>query len=113
MASRREEDTWRLIAVLQSTGALGSSLALKLYETAVGLHLERKESASLAGDDGVGTVRAVGRELLLGAISGPGFEAQIDTVAGRCTVSYNVTREGLAHAEEEIARQREEVQRWN
>jgi hypothetical protein len=113
MASRREEDTWRLIAVLQSTGALGSSLAMKLYETAVGLHLERKESASLAGDDGVGTVRAVGRELLLGVISGPGFEAQIDTAAGRCTVSYIVTREGLAHAEEEIARQREEVQRWN
>ena len=113
MASRREEDTWRLIAVLQSTGALGSSLALKLYETAVGLHLERKESASLAGDDGVGTVRAVGRELLLGVISGPCFEAQIDTASGRCTVSYIVTREGLAHAEEEIARQREEVQRWN
>ena len=113
MGSRRQEDAWRLIAVLQSTAALGSSLALKLYEVAVGLHLERKESASLAGDDGVGTVRAVGRELLLGVISGPGFEAQLDTPTGRCTVSYIVTREGLAHAEEEIHRQREEVQRWN
>lgn len=113
MGSKREEQAWRLIAVLQSSAALGSALALRLYETAVALHLDRKESASVAGDEGVGTVRAVGRELLLGVISGPGFEAQIDTPTGRCAVSYIVTKEGLEHAEEEIQRQRAEAQRWS
>jgi hypothetical protein len=113
MGSKREDHAWRLIAVLQSSAALSSALALKLYETAVALHHERKESASLAGDDGVGTVRAVGRELLLGVISGPGFEAQIDTQTGRCTVSFIVTKEGMEHAEEEIQRQREQTRQWN
>lgn len=113
MGSKRENQAWRLIAVLQSTAALGPALALKLYETAVALHLGGRESGAVAGDEGVGTVRAVGRELLLGVISGPGFEAQIDTPSGRCVVSYLVTREGLAHAEEEIQRRREEARRWN
>ena len=113
MASKREDRAWRLIAVLQSTAPLSPAVALKLYETAVALHVERKESASIAGDEGVGTVRAIGHEQLLGIIGGPGFEAQLDTPVGRCTVSYIVTKEGLAHAEEEIQRQREETQRWN
>lgn len=113
MASKREERAWRLIAVLTSTAALSPALALKLYETAVALHLGRKESEPIAGDEGVGTVRAVGRELLLGSIGGPGFEAELDTPAGKCRVSYIVTKEGLDHAEEEIKRQREEAQRWN
>ena len=113
MASRREDRAWRLIAVLQSTAALSPAVALKLYETAVALHVERRESEPVAGDEGVGTVRALGRELLLGTIAGPGFEAQLDTPTGRCEVSYIVTKVGLAHAAEEVARQREEAQRWN
>lgn len=113
MATKREDQAWRLIAVLQSTVAMSPALALKLYEAAVALHLERRESSPMAGDEGVGTVRAVGRELLLGTIGGPGFEAELDTPAGRCTVSFLVTREGIAHAEEEIERRRQEAQRWN
>ena len=66
MASRREDRAWRLIAVLQSTAALSPAVALKLYETAVALHVERRESEPVAGDEGVGTVRALGRELLGG-----------------------------------------------
>lgn len=113
MATRREDDAWRLIAVLRSTGALHPKLALRLYETAVALHADRKESAPFSGDEGVGTVRAVGRELLLGSIAGPGFEAQVDAPTGRCDVSYIVTKEGLDHADEERARLREESLRWN
>lgn len=113
MGAKREGQAWRLIAVLQSTAALGSALALKLYEAAVALHEARGESASLAGDEGVGTVRAVGRELLIGTLHGPGFEAQVDTPTGRCVVSFIVTREGLDHAAEELERRRAEAQAWN
>lgn len=113
MATRREDEAWRLIAVLKSTAALHPKLALRLYETAVALHADRKESANVAGEEGVGTVRAVGRDLLLGSIAGPGFEAQIDAPSGRCEVSYIVTKEGLAHADEERARRREESLKWN
>jgi hypothetical protein len=113
MGAKREDGAWRLIAVLQSTRALSPALALKLYETAVALHAERKESAPVAGDEGVGTVRAVGHERQLGAITGPGFEAELDTPAGKSAVSYIVTREGMERAAEEIERQQAEAQRWN
>ncbi len=113
MATKSDRPVWRLIAVLRSNLPLGSGLAALLYETAARLHLARKESENVATDDGVGTVRAVGSEQLMGTIGGPGFLATLDTPAGRCEVSFIVTREGVDVAEGEAARRREEAQSWN
>ena len=113
MGSRSDDRVWRLIAVLQSTAPLTAALAKTLYETAVRLHLGRKESENVAGAEGVGTVRSVGGDLLLGTIAGPGFSALIDAPAGRCEVSFIVTREGVDHAEDEARRAREQAVAWN
>ncbi len=106
---------WRLIAVLQSTVSLTPALSLTLYRAAARLHRDGEEVGEVAEREaGVGLVRNLRRELLLGTFGGPGFEASVDTPAGSGTVRFIVTREGLEHAEAVDARRRElERKHWN
>lgn len=89
---------WLLIAVLQSTVPLEPPLALRLYRSALELHRQREDVEKLTGDLALGEVRRLGRALVLGSISGPGFEAQLDTPRGSGTVRFILTRQGLAEA---------------
>ncbi len=95
---------WRLIAVLASNVRLEPALSVRLYRSALALHRVEGEVERWRGDDGAGEVRRLGRELLIGSISGPGFEATVETEAGSGFVRFIVTREGLEAAEAEAAR---------
>ena len=91
---------WLLIAVLQSTLPLEPALAMRLYHAAVELHRESGATSTLTGDLAMGEVRRLGRELLIGSIGGPGFEAELDTPRGSGMVRFVITPEGMRQREE-------------
>ena len=113
--SDREEDAWRLIAVLQSTVSMPAPLAVRLYRAAVNIHRAGADLENLTDPEvAYGQVRNLRRELLLGTFGGPGFEASIDTPDGKGFVRFIVTQEGIDYAETERSRRRErERQTWN
>jgi hypothetical protein len=92
-----------LIAVLQSTLPLEPALAMRLYHAALELHRESGATSTLTGDLAMGQVRRLGRELLIGTIGGPGFEAELDTPRGAGRVRFILTRQGLDEAQERPA----------
>ena len=97
---------WRLIAVLTSSCPLSSPLAMRLYRAALELHRDEEEVQVIRGDLGEGEVRRLGKEMVIGAIGGPGFEAEIDTGTGSGRVRFIVTREGLDEGEKSDAARR-------
>ncbi len=113
--SARDEDAWRLIAVLQSTVSMPPALAVRLYRAAVNIHRSDADLENVTDPEvAYGQVRNLRRELLLGAFGGPGFEADIDTPSGKGFVRFIVTREGIEQAEAEETRRRElERTHWN
>jgi hypothetical protein len=90
---------WLLIAVLRSTVPLEPPLAMRLYHAAMELHRSDGDVARLTGDLAMGEVRRLGRSLVIGSITGPGFEAAIDTPRGSGSVHFILTRHGLEHEE--------------
>jgi hypothetical protein len=94
---------WLLIAVLQSTVPLEGPLAMRLYHAAMELQREEGDRSSLTGDLAMGEVRRLGRDLLIGSIGGPGFEAELDTPRGSGRVRFILTRQGLGLDEEPAA----------
>jgi hypothetical protein len=88
---------WLLIAVLQSSVPLEQALAMRLYRAAVELHRRGEDVEKIAGDLAQGEVRRLGKHLLLGTISGPGFEAVVDTPRGSGAVRFILTQQGLEH----------------
>jgi hypothetical protein len=95
---------WLLIAVLQSTVPLEQALAMRLYQAAIDLHRRSENVAKLSGDLAMGEVRRLGRDLLIGAIGGPGFEAELSTPKGAGTVRFILTRQGLEAEEPPVRR---------
>lgn len=88
---------WMLIAVLASTVPLPPALSHRLYRAALELHRDRRDVEKLNGDLALGEVRRLGKDLLLGSISGPAFEALLDTPQGSGTVRFILTRQALEH----------------
>ncbi len=86
---------WNLISVLFSTLPLTQALATSLYEVASGLHASGEASGELYQDQVEGKVRNLHKSFALGAIAGPGFEADLETPAGKGRVRFLVTRQGL------------------
>ncbi len=86
---------WLLIAVLHSNVPLEQAVALRLYHAALALHTERGSVQKIQGDLATGQVRRLGRDMLIGAIGGPAFEAELDTPRGSGTVRFVLTPEGL------------------
>ena len=113
--SRGGDDTWRLIAVLQSTVSLSAALSVRLYRAAVNLHRADADVEELTDEaTALGVVRRLRKELLLGTFGGPGFEAELDTPRGKGHVRFIVTREGIEQAEAEDERRRAlERKHWN
>lgn len=86
---------WTLISVLFSSLPLSQALAAMLHETALDLYRTGEPFRPLAGDLVTGRVVNLKKTLQLGAITGPAFEAIVETERGSGTVRYLLTRQGL------------------
>lgn len=86
---------WTLISVLFSTVPLDGPLAGLLHETALALYREDRAVQQVAGDVLSGRVVNLKKTLQLGAISGPAFEATLETARGKGKVRYLLTSQGL------------------
>src|SRR4030042_3810043 len=84
-----------LISVLLSTIPLEASLAATLHQAALDLYRRDGGMQEVAGDVVNGRVVNLRKTLQLGAISGPAFEARLDTARGSGTGGYLLTRQGL------------------
>lgn len=86
---------WVLISVLFSSFPLTPSLAMTLHQAAYDLYRKDEAAGRVIGDLVQGTVRNLREVAVLGAITGPAFEARIETERGPGTVRFLLTREGL------------------
>jgi hypothetical protein len=90
-----EPHGWTLISVLISTIPLDRSLAATLHQTALELYRTDGAVQQVGGDIVSGHVVNLKKTLQLGAITGPAFEARLDTARGSGKVRYLLTRQGL------------------
>jgi hypothetical protein len=88
-------DGWTLISVLLSTIPLEASLAATLHQAALDLYRTDAGVQAVAGEVVTGRVVNLRKTLQLGAISGPAFEAKLETARGSGTVRYLLTTQGL------------------
>jgi hypothetical protein len=86
---------WTLISVLFSSVPLSAALAATLHEAAVQLYRRDEPTSPVAGELVHGRVVNLRKTMQLGAISGPAFEARLETERGSGTVRYLLTRQGL------------------
>jgi hypothetical protein len=86
---------WYLISVLFSTVQLSPDLAMSLYDVACALHRSGEGDGEVMQERMEGKVRNLHRSFALGAITGPGFEADLEMESGRGKVRFLLTREGL------------------
>jgi hypothetical protein len=94
MASARDQ-SWTLISVLFSNVPLEPVLAATLHHTALELYRSDGAMQQVAGDALSGRVVNLRKTLQLGAISGPAFEATLETARGTGKVRYLLTTQGL------------------
>jgi hypothetical protein len=87
--------SWTLISVLFSSIPLSAALAATLHEAAVDLYRRDEATGPVAGDILSGRIVNLKKTMQLGAITGPAFEAKVDTERGSGTVRYLLTRQGL------------------
>lgn len=90
-----EPQPWTLISILLSTIPLEASLAATLHQAALDLYRRDAGVGEVAGDVVNGRVVNLKKTLQLGAISGPAFEAKLETARGSGTVRYLLTTQGL------------------
>ena len=88
-------NAWTLISVLFSNVPLDPGLAATLHDTALDLYRRDASVQQVAGDVLSGRVVNLKKTLQLGAISGPAFEATLETARGSGKVRYLLTRQGL------------------
>src|SRR5262245_3155280 len=86
---------WVLISVLFSSQPLTPALAQRLYQTAYELYRSDAGEAALTGELVRGRVANLRKNVLLGAIGGPAFEAEIETERGSGVVRFLLTRQGI------------------
>ena len=87
---------WVLISVLFSSFPLEDALALALHRVAMDLY-QRGDSVGVI-DQGLahGQVKNSRKEAAIGSITGPVFEAELETERGKAEVRFILTRQGLA-----------------
>lgn len=90
---------WLLIAVLSSSMPLSPEVAQRLYQAAHRLHRSGESLERLQGDLLTGKVVRLQKDLVLGSVSGPAFEAEIATERGEGRVQFLLTRQGLGEDE--------------
>ncbi len=94
---------WLLIAVLSSSLPLRPEVSLRLYQAAFRLHRSGENIERLQGDLLRGKVVRLHKDLAIGSVVGPAFEAEISTEQGEGVVHFLLTRQGLELGEEEAA----------
>jgi hypothetical protein len=87
--------SWLLISVLFSSLPLTPALAATLHETAYDLYMRDAGTMRVAGDLVTGRVRNLRKDMLLGTIGGPAFEAELETERGPGKVRFLLTRQGI------------------
>jgi hypothetical protein len=90
-----DRHAWTLISVLLSTIPLEPALAATLHQAALDLYRRDAGVQQVAGDLVNGRVVNLKKTLSLGAITGPAFEAKLDTARGSGLVRYLLTSQGL------------------
>jgi len=93
--AEREVPYWAIMSVLFSSHPLEQALAMTLCDAAFELHRGGGTVTQVSGDFASGRVTSLGREAVLGAITGPSFEARLDTARGATLVRFLITRPGL------------------
>src|SRR5512142_991260 len=88
-----------LISVLLSSVPLSAALAATLHQAALDLYRRDEPTGQVAGELVTGRVVNLRKTMQIGAISGPAFEAKLETERGSGTVRYLLTREGLELAD--------------
>ncbi len=86
---------WLLISVLFSSVPLTQALAATLHHTAYDLYKSGAGAMRVAGDMVSGRVRNLRKDMLLGTIAGPAFEAELETERGPGKVRFLLTRQGI------------------
>lgn len=95
MSSDQTPPYWLLISVLFSSQPLTPALAMTLHQAAQDLYERGEGSKEVAGDLLSGRVRNLRKDVSLGGIAGPAFEADIETERGSGVVRFVLTRQGL------------------
>lgn len=95
MAWMVAETRWTLISVLFSSIPLNAALAATLHATALDLYRRDDPFQAVAGDLVSGRVVNLKKTMQLGSITGPAFEAKLETERGSGTVRYLLTRQGI------------------
>ncbi|WP_164015508.1 hypothetical protein [Pyxidicoccus trucidator] len=95
MSSDQAPPYWVLISVLFSSQPLTPALAMTLHQAAYELHQRGDGMKEVAGDMLSGRVVNLRKDVSLGGIYGPAFEAEIDTERGSGVVRFVLTRQGL------------------
>jgi hypothetical protein len=96
---------WMLISVLFSSVPLQPPLAMALYQVAYELERTSAPEGEVSSGLAHGRVVNLRKEVLLGTIGGPSFEAELETDRGKAQVRFLLTRQGLRlRAEQEPAR---------
>jgi hypothetical protein len=94
-----QRSSWLLISVLFSSVPLTQVLATTLHQAALELLRRDAGMTPVAGDLVQGRVVNLKRDMLLGTIGGPAFEAELETERGAGKVRFLLTREGLEAAQ--------------
>lgn len=95
MSAEAAPPSWVLISVLFSSFPMEEALALALHRVAMELY-QRGDSVGLI-DQGLahGQVKNSRTEAAIGTITGPVFEADLETERGKGEVRFILTRQGL------------------
>jgi hypothetical protein len=95
MPAEQSPPYWLLISVLFSSQPLTPVLAMCLHQAALELYRREDTEQRVAGDLISGKVRNLKQDVVLGTISGPAFEAEIETERGSGMVRFVLTRQGI------------------
>lgn len=95
---------WLLIAVLSSNVPLRPEVSMRLYQAAYRLHHRQENVETLQGDLVTGKVLRLMKDMALGSVTGPAFEAEISTPHGEGRIHFLLTRQGLEIGDEAMAK---------
>lgn len=86
---------WVLISVLFSSFPLEEGLALALHRVALELYRHGKGAGEVECGLAHGVVRSANQDAAIGTLTGPVFEAELETERGQGEVRFLLTRQGL------------------
>jgi hypothetical protein len=93
---------WVLISVLFSSFPMEQGLALALHRVALDLYQRGQTTGAVDHQLAHGTITNMNHDAAIGSITGPTFEAELETERGQGQVRFILTRQGLdllAHQE--------------